>query len=191
MTVLIIDNYDSFVYNLTRYAQELGKKTLVVRNDKVTLEDIINLAPSHIILSPGPNTPNESGICLPLLTQYPNIAPILGVCLGHQVIAQAFGARIIRAKKPMHGKSCHIQHHQKNLFQGLANPLAVGRYHSLIAETDSMPSSLRITAWDEHQQIMALEHCQLPIFGVQFHPESILTEGGHHLLKNFFRATFI
>lgn len=186
MSVLIIDNYDSFVYNLVRYTHELGHQSWVYRNDAITLNEIKNLAPQYILLSPGPNAPNEAGICLDLLKELPDIAPILGVCLGHQAIAQAFGAQIIRAKQPMHGKPCAITHTGVSLFRELPNPLTVGRYHSLIADKDSLPSALKITAEDKVGQIMAIEHESLPIFGVQFHPESILTEGGHQLLRNFF-----
>lgn len=185
MTVLIIDNYDSFVYNLARYVEELGFHTMVVRNDAITLKEMEALAPSHLILSPGPCTPNEAGICLSAILHFYQTIPLLGICLGHQAIAQALGGNVIRATRPMHGKNCLIQHTDTGIFQGLPNPLRVGRYHSLVACPNTLPPCLETTAVDEIGEIMALAHTQAPTFGVQFHPESILTDSGHALLQKF------
>lgn len=183
--ILLIDNYDSFVYNLARYVNELDFDCVVKRNDHITLDDISVLQPSHIIISPGPCTPNEAGISLNLIKHFASRIPILGVCLGHQAIAQAWGAKIVRAKHPMHGKSAAIFHHEQGLFQQLPNPLTVGRYHSLIVDQASCPDDLMITAYCEAGEVMAIQHKHYPLFGVQFHPESVLTQGGHQLLKNF------
>ena len=180
--ILIIDNYDSFVYNLARYVQELGFACLVKRNDQLTLEDIKQLKPSHIILSPGPCSPIEAGICIESIKTFSQL-PILGVCLGHQAIGAAFGATITRAQYPMHGKASLIQHNQEGLFKNLPNPLKVARYHSLIVKNDS-PEFI-YTAFSQEGEVMALQHKKLAIYGVQFHPESILTEQGHALLQNF------
>lgn len=183
--ILLIDNYDSFVFNLARYCQQLGRTTQVVRNDKITLEQIIRLAPETIILSPGPCTPNEAGICLPIVKKFSGSIPLLGICLGHQVIGQAFGGQIIHAQRPMHGKSALISHQQLGLFRDLPNPLKVARYHSLVVDPQSLPQSLEVLALSHEQEIMALGHRQHATFGVQFHPESILTEQGYQLLENF------
>lgn len=183
--ILLIDNYDSFVFNLARYVAELGYEYQVFRNDKISLTEIQLLAPSHIILSPGPCTPNEAGICLDLIKYYLDKIPILGVCLGHQAIAQACGASIIRAQQPMHGKPDRIVHNETGLFSNLPNPLKVGRYHSLLVENDTVPNNLIITAKTERGEIMALQHKDHPIFGVQFHPESVLTEHGYDILHQF------
>ncbi len=183
--LLMIDNYDSFTYNLVQYFGELGEDVEVFRNDEITLEHIKQLHPDRIVISPGPCTPNEAGISLPLLRDYGGQVPTLGVCLGHQSIGQAFGGRIIHAKQLMHGKTSPIFHHDAGVFQGLPNPFIATRYHSLVIERESLPDCLEITAWVEDGEIMGVRHKTLPIEGVQFHPESILSEHGHQLLKNF------
>ena len=183
--ILIIDNYDSFVYNLADYIESTGLATQVVRNDQLSICDIKKLNPSHIIFSPGPCTPNEAGLTLEIIKTFKETLPMLGVCLGHQAIGQAFGGKIIRAKEPRHGKPSVIHHNQQGIFQGLNNPLTVGRYHSLVVCNTSIPSELITTAYAESGDIMAIAHRDLPIFGVQFHPESILTEQGKQLLSNF------
>lgn len=183
--ILIIDNYDSFVYNLSRYVSQLGNKPHVVRNDKISIAQIESLQPSHIILSPGPCAPEQAGICLPLIRYFAGIIPILGVCLGHQAIGQAFGGKVTHAVHPMHGKASAVIHDGLGIFQGIKNPLKVGRYHSLIVSQDNFPKTLRITACSSDNEIMALEHCIYPVYGVQFHPESILSESGHAILANF------
>lgn len=183
--ILLIDNYDSFVYNLARYIGELGAERCVVRNDEISLTDIAKLNPSHIIISPGPCAPDQAGISLAVIQHFADKIPILGVCLGHQAIGQAFGAKVTRAKRPMHGKASRIMHEGKNIFSALQNPLKVARYHSLIVSEDNFPSDLLITARCEMGEIMALQHRHYPVFGVQFHPESVLTEQGYLLLKNF------
>jgi para-aminobenzoate synthetase component II len=185
MSVLIIDNFDSFVHNLGRYVNQLGFSTHTVRNDAIALADIEKLSPSHIILSPGPCSPNEAGICLELIAHFFDTIPILGVCLGHQVIAQAFGATIARAQDPMHGKASAVYHNEQGVFSGLPTPLTVGRYHSLIVTKDSFPEVLVITAESKKGEIMALTHKDYPVHGVQFHPESILTTAGYDLLQAF------
>lgn len=183
--ILLIDNYDSFVYNLARYVAELNYDYHVVRHDAITLEEIQRLNPSHIIISPGPKAPVDAGISVPLIQHFSPSIPILGVCLGHQAIAYAFGGTIQRAIKPMHGKMSYVTHHQQDIFTGLPNPLPVGRYHSLIVSEEDLPTCLTITARSESNEIMALHHRQYPTYGVQFHPESILTTAGHQLLNNF------
>ncbi len=188
--LLLIDNYDSFTYNLYQYFSELSVEVLVKRNDEITLSDIEQLAPSYIVISPGPCTPNESGISLDVIKHFAGKCPILGVCLGHQAIAQLFGAEVVRAKQVMHGKVTPIQHTQQGLFKGLNNPLNVTRYHSLIVNKETLSDEFIITAWScdkqgEFEEIMGIEHKILPIYGVQFHPESILSEQGHQLLANF------
>ncbi len=183
--ILLIDNYDSFVYNLARYVNELGFETRVVRNSAISLEEIKALSPSHLIISPGPCTPNEAGISLAAIQEFAETLPILGVCLGHQALGQAFGAKVIRAKRPMHGKASLIEHVQKGVFVGIENPLPVARYHSLIVSEENFPGDLEITARCERGEIMALQHRQYPLVGLQFHPESILTSSGYALLKNF------
>ena len=183
--ILLIDNYDSFVYNLARYVSELGIETVVKRNDSIKSHDINLLQPTHIIISPGPCTPNEAGISLEIMTQLGKDIPILGVCLGHQCIAQAFGGTIKKAKRPMHGKSSPIIHQQSHLFTDIPSPLHVGRYHSLIVSDDNLPATLQVTARCDQNEIMALQHVVWPIYGVQFHPESILTQEGHQILRNF------
>ncbi len=185
--VILIDNYDSFVYNLARYVGQLGYSRTVYRNDEVTLQQLCALKPSHLIISPGPCTPNESGISLKAIEYFAEKMPILGVCLGHQAIGQVFGGKVIKARKPMHGKSCKIRHNQQGILKNLNNPLEVARYHSLIVEQHSLPDCLEISAFSEENEIMALQHKRLSVFGVQFHPESILTEQGYHLMQNFLR----
>jgi para-aminobenzoate synthetase component II len=183
--ILLIDNYDSFVFNLARYVAELGWDYVVHRNDTISLSDIESLSPSHIILSPGPCTPNEAGISLALIERFLDKMPILGVCLGHQAIAQVCGASVVRADNPMHGKGDRVFHDGSNLFAGLPNPLQVGRYHSLIVDKDSVSDPLRVTARTQSGEIMAIEHTHYPVYGVQFHPESVLTEHGHGILQRF------
>lgn len=183
--IVVIDNYDSFVYNLARYIEQLGQEVTIIRNDEKSVIDIFNLNPSHIILSPGPCTPSEAGISIELVKSLPDDLPLLGVCLGHQVIGQAFGANITRAIRPLHGQSSMLEHDKQGLFRKLPSPLKVGRYHSLIISQQGFPSDLNITALSEEGEIMAIQHKQRPIYGVQFHPESILTEAGYSLLRNF------
>jgi anthranilate synthase/aminodeoxychorismate synthase-like glutamine amidotransferase len=183
--LLVIDNYDSFTYNLVQYLGELGQEVRVIRNDELPASAIAGLAPSHIVISPGPCTPNEAGISLDVIKTYAGKIPILGVCLGHQSIGQAFGGRIVRAAKVMHGKTSKILHDEKGVFFGLPNPFEATRYHSLLIERASVPDCLDVTAktWDE--EIMAVRHKTLPVEGVQFHPESFLTSVGKDLLRNF------
>jgi anthranilate synthase component 2 len=183
--ILVIDNYDSFTYNLVHYLNELGTETEVVRNDQIGVQDALALRPEAVLLSPGPCTPNEAGICLALLAAAPDDLPILGVCLGHQAIGQVFGGEVVRAKTLMHGKTSRIRHQGKGLFAGLPEGFTATRYHSLSVARDSLPAALEITAWADDGEIMGLQHRTRPVFGVQFHPESIATEGGHDLLGNF------
>jgi para-aminobenzoate synthetase component 2 len=183
--ILMIDNYDSFTYNLVQYLGELGREVQVTRNDKIDCAEIDRLQPSHIIISPGPCTPNEAGVSLSAITRFAGVIPILGVCLGHQAIGQAFGGNVVRAGRLMHGKTSPIHHDGRTVFQGLPSPYIATRYHSLIVERENLPSCLEITAWTEEGEIMGLRHKELPVEGVQFHPESILTEHGHRLLENF------
>ena len=183
--LLMIDNYDSFTYNLVQYFAELGTEVVVHRNDEITLEQIEAIHPQHIVVSPGPCTPNEAGISVPVIKQFAGRIPILGVCLGHQSIGQAFGGRIIHAKQLMHGKTSEIRHNNSSVFRGLPNPFSATRYHSLVIERESLPNCLEITAWTDDGEIMGVRHKTLAVEGVQFHPESILTEHGHDMLKNF------
>ena len=183
--LLMIDNYDSFTYNLVQYFGELGQEVKVFRNDEITVEEIAALKPAHIVVSPGPCTPNEAGISVPLIKRFAGDIPILGVCLGHQSIGQAFGGRIVHAKQLMHGKTSAIEHNGAGVFRGLPRPFQATRYHSLVIERASLPACLDITAWTDDGEIMGVRHKTLPVEGVQFHPESILTEHGHRLLKNF------
>ena len=185
--VLMLDNYDSFTYNLVQYLGELGEDVKVFRNDQITVDAVGKLAPSYIVISPGPCTPNEAGVSVPVIKCYAGKIPILGVCLGHQSIGQAFGGRIVHAKSVMHGKTSAIHHEGKGVFAGLPNPLTATRYHSLVIERASLPECLEITAWSEDGEIMGVRHRSLAVEGVQFHPESILTEAGHELLRNFLR----
>ena len=183
--ILVIDNYDSFTYNLVHYVNELGAETVVHRNDKISVQDALALQPEGVILSPGPCTPNEAGICLPLLRAAPPELPILGVCLGHQSIGQAYGGEVIRAKALMHGKTSQIQHTGQGLFKDIPSPFTATRYHSLSVRKEDLPAELEITAWTEDGEIMGVQHKSRPVHGVQFHPESIATEYGHELLGNF------
>ncbi len=183
--IVVVDNYDSFVHNLARYVRELGWETRVVRCDAATVDEIAAMEPSHIVLSPGPCTPNEAGVCVPLVRRLGPAIPVLGVCLGHQCIGQAFGGQIVRARRPMHGKASRIRHDGAGVFAGLPDPLSATRYHSLVVEARDLPEELVITAWSEEGEIMALRHHEHPIVGVQFHPESVLTEHGHALLRGF------
>ena len=188
MSLLMIDNYDSFTYNLVQYLGELGQDVHVVRNDEIALEQVAALKPRHIVISPGPCTPNEAGISVPLIHEFGGKIPMLGVCLGHQSIGQAFGGRIVHAKQLMHGKTSLIRHKNEGVFQDLPDPYTATRYHSLVIERETLPDCLEITAWTEDGEIMGVRHKTLPIEGVQFHPESILTEHGHELLNNFLKA---
>jgi anthranilate synthase/aminodeoxychorismate synthase-like glutamine amidotransferase len=183
--LLVIDNYDSFTYNLVQYLGELGQEVRVVRNDEIPAADIAGLSPSHIVISPGPCTPNEAGISLDVIKTYAGKIPILGVCLGHQSIGQAFGGKIVRAARVMHGKTSMIHHDGKGVFAGLPNPFEATRYHSLLIERASVPDSLEVTARTDDDEIMAVRHKTLPVEGVQFHPESFLTTAGKDLLANF------
>lgn len=188
--LLLIDNYDSFTWNLVQYFGALGQEVVVRRNDELTLTDITQLSPRYLVISPGPCTPNEAGISLAAITYFSGRLPILGVCLGHQSLAQAFGARVVRARQVMHGKTSLIRHRGEGVFKGLKDPLRVTRYHSLVVEQATLPDCFEITAWSEHadgsfDEIMGLRHKMLDVEGVQFHPESILSEQGHQLLANF------
>ncbi len=183
--ILVVDNYDSFTYNLVHFLNELGARTLVRRNDALSIDEALALGPEAIVLSPGPCTPNEAGLCLELLARAPEALPILGVCLGHQAIGQSFGGEIVRAKALMHGKTSPVRHQGSGLFAGLPNPMTATRYHSLAVRPETLPEALVADAWTEDGEIMGLRHRTRPIFGVQFHPESIATEHGHALLANF------
>ncbi|MBL8596124.1 MAG: aminodeoxychorismate/anthranilate synthase component II [Devosia sp.] len=185
MRLLVIDNYDSFTYNLVHFLGDLGAQSQVVRNDKITLDEIAALAPEAIVLSPGPATPNEAGICLALIDRFKDTTPILGVCLGHQAIGQAMGGDVVRAPELMHGKTSRINHQGKGLFRGLNSGFEATRYHSLTVRPETLPQSLEITATTDDGLIMGLQHRTLPLHGVQFHPESIASENGHALLQNF------
>lgn len=183
--ILMIDNYDSFTFNLVQYLWELNEEVLVYRNDQITLEDIERMSPEQIIISPGPCTPNEAGISLNLINYFAGRIPILGVCLGHQSIGQVFGGKVVRAPRLMHGKTSEIFHLGKTIFNGLKNPLTVTRYHSLILEPNSLPKCFEVSAWTQQGEIMGVTHKDYLLEGVQFHPEAILTEQGHSLLQNF------
>lgn len=185
--ILVIDNYDSFTYNLVQYLGELGAQTRVFRNDQITLSGIARLKPSRLLISPGPGNPDEAGISLAAIEHFAGKLPILGVCLGHQAIGQVFGGKVVRAKRIMHGKTSEIFHDNKGVFKGLPQPFTATRYHSLIVEKKSLPKILTISAWTKEGEIMGLRHKKYPIEGVQFHPESILTEAGKQLLANFLR----
>lgn len=183
--LLMIDNYDSFTYNLVQYLAEIGQEVEVVRNDKISIEEIKKLNPQYIVISPGPCTPNEAGISLSLIEAFKGEIPILGVCLGHQSIGQAFGGKIIHAQTIMHGKTSKISHNNMGVFRGIKDPFIATRYHSLVIDRESLPDCFDVTAWTDDNEIMGIKHKELAIEGVQFHPESILSEHGHDLLKNF------
>ena len=190
--ILMIDNYDSFTYNLVQYLGEIGEDVKVVRNDKIAIKEIKAMQPDHIVISPGPCTPNEAGISIETITELSGNIPILGVCLGHQSIGQAFGGKIVKAQQVMHGKTSLVHHHNKHVFEKCDNPFTATRYHSLVIEKQSLPDCLEVTAWTENDsgdidEIMGVRHKELSVEGVQFHPESILTDFGHHLLTNFVR----
>jgi anthranilate synthase component II len=192
--ILMIDNYDSFTYNLVQYLGELGEAVKTVRNDEITIAGIRELAPDGIVISPGPCTPDDAGISLAVVAELGGSLPILGVCLGHQCIGQAYGGRVVRADKIMHGKTSMMHHRGLGVFAGLPQPFEATRYHSLVLKKDSVPDCLEVTAWTEHpdggiEEIMGVRHRQLPVEGVQFHPESIMTRAGHDLLKNFIGIT--
>jgi anthranilate synthase/aminodeoxychorismate synthase-like glutamine amidotransferase len=187
MRVLLIDNYDSFTYNLAQYLGELGAEPIVHRNDAISVEEVGNIAPMAIVISPGPGTPGEAGITVPLIRAWGSKVPILGVCLGHQAIGEAYGGRVVRARQVMHGKTSFIDHPGTGLFEGLSTPLEVMRYHSLVVEPGSLPSEVVVLARsrDDQSEIQALRHRHHPVWGVQFHPESILTQHGQQILRNF------
>ncbi len=188
--IVMIDNYDSFTYNLVQYLGELGAQVQVFRNDQIGVDEVAAMRPERIVLSPGPCTPNEAGICLELIDRLKGRIPILGVCLGHQAIGQVFGGKVVRARQVMHGKTSLIHHQGQGVFSGLPSPFTATRYHSLIVDRAGLPEAFEVTAWTQHEdgtvdEIMGLRHKLLPVEGVQFHPESILTEHGHDMLKNF------
>ena len=183
--LLMIDNYDSFTYNLVQYFGELGEDVRVFRNDAITLSEIAKLNPERIVISPGPGTPAQAGISLSVIREFAGKIPLLGVCLGHQSIGEAFGGKVVHARKLMHGKVSPVHHHNVGVFRGLPNPVTCTRYHSLAVERETLPDCLEVTAWTDDGEIMGLRHKTLDVEGVQFHPESILTEHGHDMLKNF------
>lgn len=185
--LLMIDNYDSFTYNLVQYFSELCQEVVVHRNDQISNNDITKINPNYIVISPGPCTPNEAGISLDVVDYFKGTIPILGVCLGHQSIGQAFGGKITHAKTIMHGKTSNIHHSNTGIFHGLSNPFIATRYHSLVIERESLPACFEITAWTDDNEIMGIRHKELTLEGVQFHPESILSEHGHDILKNFIK----
>ena len=192
--LLMIDNYDSFTWNLVQYFAELGAEVKVVRNDEYTVPELLAMQPEHVVISPGPCTPNEAGVSLAAIKAFAGLVPILGVCLGHQSIGQAFGGEVVRAAQPMHGKTSPVYHHNQGVFSGLSNPLTATRYHSLVVAPESLPPELAETAWQQTEEgvlgaIMGLQQSTLNIEGEQFHPESILTEQGHALLANFLKQT--
>ncbi|MFY0545758.1 aminodeoxychorismate/anthranilate synthase component II [Brevibacillus sp. H7] len=186
--IIMIDNYDSFTYNLVQFVGELGEELQVYRNDKITIEEIERLSPDYLMISPGPCTPNEAGISMDAIRHFAGKVPILGVCLGHQSIGQVFGGKVIRAHRLMHGKTSEIHHDGKTIFQGIPSPFTAARYHSLIVEEETIPDVLEVTARTAEGEIMAIRHREYPIEGVQFHPESIITEHGKQLLRNFLTA---
>ncbi|KOR75814.1 aminodeoxychorismate/anthranilate synthase component II [Paenibacillus solani] len=187
--ILVIDNYDSFTYNLVQYLGELGEEVKVYRNDEIDIAGIEALAPDHILISPGPCTPDDAGITLDVISHFKGIIPIFGVCLGHQAIGQAFGGQVVRAERLMHGKTSAIQHMGSSVFEDLPNPFTATRYHSLIVEKETLPDELEITAWTAEGEIMGLRHKEYAVEGVQFHPESIITDHGHQMLRNFLKRT--
>jgi len=183
--VLVIDNYDSFTYNLVQYLGELGEDVMVRRNDEITLAEIAPLSPVAVVLSPGPGTPSDAGICKDLLVELGPTLPVLGVCLGHQCLGEAFGGTVRRASQVMHGKVSRVTHAEQSVFRGIPSPFAATRYHSLVVDRENLPADLEVTAWTDDGTVMGLRHRQYPLAGVQFHPEAILTEHGHELLANF------
>ena len=185
MKVLMIDNYDSFTYNLVQYLENLGAEVVVKRNDETTIDEIRRLKPKGIVISPGPCTPKEAGISVDVIREFYRSVPILGVCLGHQSIGYAFGGKIIRAKRLMHGKVSEITHTGEGIFKGIPSPFRAVRYHSLAVDKNSLPDFLKVTAWSEDGEVMGIQHKELPLFGVQFHPESVLSEYGMEMLRNF------
>ncbi|WP_303721400.1 aminodeoxychorismate/anthranilate synthase component II [Malonomonas rubra] len=187
--LLMIDNYDSFTYNLVQYFLELGEEVEVIRNDKLTLDDITKMAPRRLVISPGPCTPKEAGISVAAIKRFGGEIPILGICLGHQSITEAFGGDVVRADRLMHGKTSPILHDNSGIFKDIPSPFTATRYHSLIAKRETFPDCLRITAWTEEEEIMGLQHKEFPVWGMQFHPESILTTEGMRLLRNFLELT--
>ena len=186
--ILLVDNYDSFVYNLKRYLVRLGQEVIVVRNDQLDLEDDLVTKYQALVISPGPQSPDQAGVCLELIRRFHERVPMLGICLGHQAIWQALGGRIIRAKAPIHGRTSLIHFTPSSMFAGIDNPFIAARYHSLVADPTTQPLGLKVSAWSEDHEIMAIEHERFPLFGLQFHPESILTEAGYQLLRNFLVA---
>lgn len=188
--ILVIDNYDSFTYNLVQYLGEMGEELVVYRNDEITVDEIERMAPDRIVISPGPCTPNEAGVSVETIRRLAGKIPLLGVCLGHQSIGAAFGGEIVRAKAPMHGKTSLIHHDGKGVFTGLENPFVATRYHSLVIRRETIPDCLKISAWTEDGEIMGVRHREFPVEGVQFHPESILTRAGKELLRNFVAGTW-
>jgi anthranilate synthase/aminodeoxychorismate synthase-like glutamine amidotransferase len=190
--LFVLDNYDSFTYNLVQYFGELGAEPVVYRNDAVTVDQVLALRPTAAVISPGPKTPAEAGICVPLIRALAGQVPVLGVCLGHQGIAAAFGGTVVRATRLMHGKTCAVEHAEDELFEGIPSPFTAMRYHSLVADRGTLPEDLVITAWSHDQarktEIMAVKHRRYPVYGVQFHPESIGTDDGKRLLENFLRV---
>ena len=186
--IAMIDNYDSFTYNLVQYLGELGAQVRVFRNDELSCEELLDLSPSHIVISPGPCTPDQAGISLPLVEKAAGRVPLLGVCLGHQAIGQAFGGRVVRARQIMHGKASRIRHDGGGVFQDIENDFVATRYHSLAVERASLPACLAVTAESEDGEVMGLRHRELPVEGVQFHPEALLTEHGHRMLQNFIQG---
>ena len=187
--ILMIDNYDSFTYNLVQYLGELGEELVVKRNDQIAVKGVARLKPSSIVISPGPGRPSDAGISNELIKAFASKIPILGVCLGHQCIGEVFGGDVVRAKRPMHGKTSRIYHDKVALFQGLPNPFEATRYHSLIVKRESLPKALTVTAWTQDREIMGLQHRRCPVYGVQFHPESILTAVGKDILRNFLKLS--
>ncbi len=183
--ILMIDNYDSFTYNLVQYLGELGEELVVKRNDQITVEGIARLRPGSIVISPGPGRPSDAGVSNALIKTFAPMLPILGVCLGHQCLGEVFGGEVVRAQRPMHGKTSQIHHTRQALFAGLPNPFEATRYHSLIVKRETLPPALVVTAWTSEGEIMGLQHRRFPVYGVQFHPESILTSAGKDLLRNF------
>ena len=187
--ILVVDNYDSFVHNLARYFRQLGRETSVRRNDRLTIGDVSALAPSHIVISPGPCTPKEAGISVALVRQFGAEIPILGVCLGHQCIGEAYGGRTVRARRPMHGKTSPIRHDGRGPFAGLPNPFEAARYHSLVIDRGRVPDELEVVAQSDDDEIMAVAHREYPVVGIQFHPEAVLTDRGYDLLRGFLLLT--